>query len=112
MLQDLNVISTIGVRAVNLRQSCINIRISVEDECLPSITEPGRPEFNTSLYSSFGISVRRFGQRVRIAVPNCENIDLVMWVTCREVSSNPMIRFVITRGINLTPTSHGFLGKL
>ncbi len=29
-----------------------------------------------------GITVRRFRNRVRIVVPNCTNIDLVMWVSC------------------------------
>ena len=79
---------------------------------MPSVTEPGGQEFSTSQYNSDGISVSRFGQKVRVVVPNCENVDLVMWITCREVNSNRMMRFVITRGVNLRPTSHGFLGKL
>ncbi len=29
-----------------------------------------------------GITVRRFRNRVRIVVPNCADIDLVMWVSC------------------------------
>ena len=29
-----------------------------------------------------GITVRSFRNRVRIVVPNCANIDLVMWVSC------------------------------
>ncbi len=29
-----------------------------------------------------GITVQRFRNRVRIVVPNCADIDLVMWVSC------------------------------
>lgn len=108
---DFNVISSIGVKAVNRRGECVYIRISVEDECLPYITEPGRPEFNTTFYRSGGISIIKLRQHVKISVPNCDNINLVMWVTCQEILSYHMLHFVITRGINLQPTSHGLVGE-
>ena len=61
-----------------------------------------------SFYSN-GIRVRRLLNRVRISVPNCENKNLVMMVTCQN-RPEPMIRFDIMRGLNLKPTSHGLLG--
>ena len=54
----------------------------------------------------------KHGRRVRISVPNCENVQLVMWIVCEEVRGEGMLRFIITRGVNLRPTSHGLLGKL
>jgi len=66
-----------------------------------------------------GISVRKYTNRIRIAVPNCEDHDLIMWVFCLNDTfsyndtltfHSPMIRFVIARGFNLQETSHGILG--
>jgi len=59
-----------------------------------------------------GIRVRRFSDRVRIAVPNCEYLELVMWVMYQERGDQRMLKFVITRGYNLAPTSHGLVGEL
>ena len=57
-------------------------------------------------------------------VPNCQDIDLVMWVFClnntfwsrtsteeNEVTFDAeMLRFVIARGLNLNEHAHGILG--
>ena len=58
-----------------------------------------------------GVYIRLYPTRVRISVPNCGNVSLIMWVTCQNVSGQEMIRFNISRGIPLQPTSHGLLGK-
>ena len=50
--------------------------------------------------------------QVRISVPNCEYLDLVMWVMYQERDDQRMLKFVITRGYNFAPTSHGLVGKL
>jgi len=105
--------STIGVRAVDNDNQCRNIQVDL-DGCRASVdgVEITMP------YRMAGISVRRYTNRVRIAVPNCEDHDLVMWVFCldgtftsRAVTFQaPMIRFVIARGLNLQETSHGIIG--
>ena len=69
-------------------------------------------------YKVGGIFVHKYSTHVRIAVPNCEDNDLVMWVFCHTGTfqngnttfNAPMIRFVIARGFNLAETSHGILG--
>ena len=48
---------------------------------------------------------------MRVSVPNCESVQLVMWIVCEEVRGEEMLKFTITRGVNLRPTSHGLLGK-
>ena len=102
---DGNIINTIGVRAVADNNVCYNIRVDLVG-CMASVN--GNPVVD-SFYSS-GIRVRRLLNRVRISVPNCENKNLVMMVTCQN-RPEPMIRFDIMRGLNLKPTSHGLLGK-
>ena len=114
----LNVIDQIGVRAVDESGSCKNIQVDV-DGCSASID--GTPI--TSLYSSQGIMVRPFSRRVRIAVPNCNELSLVMWVICETRTledpfggdasvTGDMIKFVVARGLNFGHRkAHGILGK-
>ena len=54
------------------------------------------------------IRVRKFNNRWRVSVPNCERASLVMWITCEE----ELLRFDVARGSNLKSTSHGLLGEL
>ena len=115
-----NVIDEIAVKAVGNDGVCRNISVTV-DQCTATVDDI---QLNSS-YSSAGISVRLYRNRVRIAVPNCQNLDLVMWVFCEEgkfigdpnlgepdVTINAaMIRFVIARGFNnIRETAHGILG--
>ena len=111
---DINVIDTIGVRAVDNDNQCRNIQVD-RDGCRASVdgVEITMP------YRMAGISVRKYTNRVRIAVPNCEDHDLVMWVFCLNITftyndtstlQSPTIRFVIAHGFNLQETSHGILG--
>ena len=108
-----NIISSVGVKAVNNLRQCVNIAVSIESGCHPEIGGTFMDRYNFA-----GISVRRFGQKVKISVPNCENTELVMWVLCENITDQneniigqEMIRFLISRGVNLRPTSHGLLGK-
>ena len=100
-----NIISQVGVRAVGDSGQCYNVRVDLTG-CALSVD--GIP-MNTT-FDEDGIRVRRTLNRVRISVPNCENKNLVMVVTCSFLPE-PMIRFDIMRGLNLRPTSHGLLGK-
>lgn len=105
-----NIVSAIGVRAVNKFGQCVNIRVDLEGNCTPVIMD-GNETVVTSRYRSGGVSVSKHRERARISVPNCENVQLVMWVVCEEVRGQRMVEFVISRGVNLRPTSHGLLGE-
>ena len=110
-----NIINAIGVRAKGLSDnSCHNIRVDL-DGCSANIDRPDGSSVSLASMQSFeqdGISVRKYPRRVRIAAPNCENVMLVMWVICENRNNNDMIKFVIARGVNLRPTSHGLLGRI
>ena len=110
---DINVINRIGIRAVDNASQYHNImgdlngcRAFVDGMEIPMSNRMG------------GIFVRKYSNRVYIAVPNCQDNDLVMWVFCQTGTfengnttfNAPMIRFVIARGFNLAETSHGILG--
>ena len=113
--EDGNIIDRIGVRAVGMSQSSACHDISVElagcsasvkrssDDVLLEIAEGGR-------YQEDGISIRGHRNRVRISVPNCDNVMLVMYIICEHRQDQDMIKFVISRGINLRPSSHGLIG--
>ena len=111
-----NVIGSIAVRAVDETGQCRNISVSAEG-CSASIDDTNID----AMYRVAGISVRKYPNRVRIAVPNCANINLVMWVICQngtffglnesESFTVQMIKFVITRGFNLQERSHGIIGE-
>ena len=106
-----NFIQVIGVRAVGSTGDCYNIRVFEDVNGSCSAMRMGAADVFPLGMSAFdGITVRRTLSRVRISVPNCENVNLVMWVTCEERSGVPTLRFDISRGLNLRPTSHGLIG--
>ena len=110
---DINVMDRIGIRAVDNASQCHNIMADLNG-CRAFVDGMEIP----MSYRMGGIFVRKYSTRVRIAVPNCEDNDLIMWVFCQTgtfESGNmtfnaAMIRFVIARGFNLAETSHGILG--
>jgi hypothetical protein len=107
---ELNYISTIGIRAVNLLRQCVDITVPVN--CNPTIIRGDIGILPMPRYDEAGISVRRSGSSaVRVSVPNCASSPLVMWIRCRRPNNQPQLRFDITRGLNLDPTSHGLLGQ-
>ena len=111
----LNVIGLIGVVAVD--SAGVEKEISVDlNGCMAEVDG-----VNVTRYSSDGTSLRKYSRRVRISVPNCDGPTVVMWVVCQNnILSDPftgddiqaeMIKFVVARGLNLSPQSHGLIGK-
>ena len=106
-----NIISEIGVRAVGSSGQCINIRVYQQgSRCLYEVD--GVPMTADRVVID-DVRVRRIrDDKIRIYVPNCEEFNLVMGVTCQVVEGQEMLRYDISRGLNLRPTSHGLLGEL
>ena len=117
----LNIIDEIGVRAVDDNNRCVNIRVNVGG-CTAEVN--GVSLDLMERFSQNGISVRRYNNRVRISVPNCNELTLVMWAICEiRTVDNPdvpgerlnsrMIKYVVMRGLNFGHrVAHGLLGKL
>ena len=116
----LNVIDEIGVRAVDTADQCVNIRVDVGN-CTADVNDVALDVMGR--YSMNGVSVRRYRNRVRISVPNCNDLTLVMWVFCETRTledhadgskvTGDMIKFVVMRGLNMgNRPSHGLLGKV
>ena len=116
-----NIIDEITIRAVSLNGVCKNVIVSIYSGCRASIDGT----LLNSTYSSAGLSIRTYKNRVHISVPNCQDLDLVMWVFCEQntligfpeigepdiTAVVDMLRFVIARGFNIRETAHGLLGK-
>ena len=102
---DINIIGKVGVYAVDNDGDCQRITIDVVN-CRGTVGATVVTQ--ASPYMKAGIRVRKGRRHFRIAVPNCERQDLVSWVICEQ---GDMLKFVITRGFNLRPTSHGLVGK-
>ncbi|XP_019849170.1 PREDICTED: uncharacterized protein LOC100641243 [Amphimedon queenslandica] len=112
---DGNIISAIGIRASDDNEQCHLINI-VQDQttgfCVTTVNSGAPLVVGDTGFQDDSVSVRqRMATRVRIGVPNCERIPLVMWVTCQNMSGELMMRFDISRGVNLRPSSHGLLGQ-
>ncbi len=112
---ELNVMDSIGVRAEGLGGTCRNIRVDLEN-CAVSMNQAGERDGLVPITGTFqqdGISVTPRSDRVRISVPNCDSLSLVMWVRCQKATPSmpAQLRLRIMRGVNLKPTSHGLLGK-
>ena len=123
----LNIIDSMSFLAIDNQHACQRISVDVVN-CTATVN--GHPllpmsrkrHVVNSPYEKNGISVRSYKSRVRISVPNCADNSLVMWVICQQqplqipftdtkTSPVDMIKFEITRGLNLKETSHGLLGK-
>ncbi len=117
-VRDQNIISSVGIRAEGNSQTCRNIRVDL-DGCAAFANPMGGGNLmslGSSVLEEDGISVRPYSDRVRIMVPRCNNkLRLVMWVICEqgrpEFEIPSSIRFHVSRGVNLNPTSHGLLGE-
>ena len=113
----LNIVDAIGVRAVSNNVTCLNIRVGL-DGCEVTINGAA---IRGRTYRNDGITIRVYPNRVRISVPNCGDMELVMWVFCTsgrtedpytwEYFSFDFIRFVVVRGLNLAEESHGLIGE-
>lgn len=114
---DLNVVSEIGVRAVTENEgACMAVKVTqVGSVCSTTVTLASGGSMPLSIgqeVNTNGIQVRQLNSyRVRISVPNCEQVNLIMWATCEVNDNIAMMRFNISRGVNLRSTSHGLLGK-
>ena len=111
-----NIIRQVGIVAVDSNNACHNVTVTLANgQCSASRSSNNGVVMNypNSFEDTFnGVSIRqRTLNRVRVSVPNCERVPLVMWVTCENVTGQEMIRFDISRGINLRPSSHGLLGE-
>lgn len=117
---NVNIIDDVAVRAVDNLQRCVNISVSIETGCSALVNGVER-----SRYSSGGVNVRAFPNRVRISVPNCNDLMLVMWVLCEEQDfknntgtvtntiTRSAIKFVVMRGLNYgNRLAHGLLGNV
>ena len=113
---NVNVIKKIGVKAVDDDNKCVKILVDRE-QC--SVNVEGT-NLGMERYSSGNINVRRYSKRARISVPNCNDINLIMWVICEERTilisnesiTGKMLKFVVLRGLNYGRRAHGLLGKL
>ena len=118
--ESLNVMNSIGVRAVDNDNRCVNIGVDV-NECAAIVN--GANLNSMGRYSAAGVNVRRYRNRVRISVPNCAERTLVMWQICeRRTFDDPgqpgaditadIIKFVVMRGHNFGHRkAHGLLGN-
>ena len=105
----LNIITQIGVRAIDSLGNCVRVRIDSASNCTPVVVTSNGGVVSEVRYDRDGVVVSKVRNRVRVSVPNCGGKRLVMWVTCQAPGG--MMRFDITRGVGLSPTSHGLLGK-
>ena len=103
----LNVIDAIGITTVDDAGNCVQIKVNLSASCMPYVEGVQRAQ-----YGAYGVGVAKYRQKVRISVTNCKVQPLVMWVTCVEDSSYQTLQFMVTRGLNLSPTSHGLIGKV
>jgi hypothetical protein len=101
----LNAMSVIGMYAATSATpngNCAEIEINI-DNCAASLDG----ELIELVAQVDDIRIRKFNNRWRVSVPNCQRPSATMWITCEA----NMLRFRIARGSNLAPTSHGLLGQ-
>lgn len=107
----LNIIGAIGIRAEDDKGVCRDVLVNLNGCSVSTGVGGVLSDVQSGLFSMDGISIRkRSVDRVRISMPNCDSVRLIMWVIC-ERGAIDMIRFQVARGINLRPTSHGLSGE-
>ena len=112
-----NVIKQIGVVAEDNADQCHRIQVDVSEdgECITQIDGTSI----SSRYNRSNIMVIPGTKYVFIAVPNCQEQPLTMWVRCQkptircpitEPFEQPMIKFVVSRGLERRSEAHGLIG--
>ena len=109
IVEDGNVIRALGIKAVGIGGTCHNIEIRMNDNN-PVVTLVDDSEIS-GIFESDGIRVRTYTDQVHISVPNCGVVNLIMWARREDVNGQSMLRFQVSRGYNLAPTSHGLIGR-
>lgn len=117
-----NVIKEIGVVATDNSTECHYIRVAVVNNgsCV-AMVDGQAPQ--SGIYNSRGIRFNHKNGLVRITVPNCSplhlKLELVMWVRCQKCVlvhgsriEQPLIKFVISRGLKNRALAHGLIGEL
>ena len=102
-----NIMRAVGIRAVSQSGACHNIEVRINGTLTTTVDDTEI----SGVFVSGGVRVRAYSDRVRVSVPNCELVDLVLWVTRDVTNGQAMLRFQVSRGYNLSPTSHGLIGK-
>ena len=105
-----NIISAVGVTAIDRDGACHEIEANIDPQC--SVAVDGNRLDIGETFSNAGITVIRYQGRVKIAVPNCGRVELVLWFICKAVHNAVISEFIIARGVTLQPTSHGLVGKM
>lgn len=103
-----HVIRELGILAEDDNRQCRQVLAVMNDDGDCSVMVDGS-EVNVS--NSGGLRVNKNRNRIRVSVPNCDNHRVVIWASCEDFFGNQIMRLVVTRGLNLRPTSHGFLGQ-
>ena len=106
--QHLNALGSVGMVAIDNAGQCLSLIVRHDGDCVASVN--GQP-VQTS-YNRNGISIARSARHVHIKVPDCDHVDLTMWVMCQRVEGYNMMKYVVTRGLNMHPTSHGLIGEI
>ena len=115
--EDLNVVTEVGVRAVTENAGdCTSVIVALDHNmCNTAVISASNDSMVLNVGEAFDKNAIHVHQqtpnRVRISVPNCEQLELIMIVTCEVINNMSMIHLNVSRGVNLRPTSHGLLGK-
>lgn len=110
-LQDINIIKSVGVKAVDTSGICHSIEVNMTFGSDRFIALVDNVQVVESIMLN-RITVQRLSDYIRITVPDCEFQDTMMWVMYQEISGQRMLQFIIDGGSTLAPTSHGLLGEL
>ena len=105
--QHLNTLGAVGMVAIDNNGHCMSLTVRHNGDCVATIND--QPVLTS--YHRNGISVTKSPGNVRIKVPDCEHVDLTMWVMCQKIEGLNMMKYVVTRGLNMHPTSHGLIGE-
>ena len=108
--QHLNTLGAVGMVAIGGCHNtghCMSLAVSDNGDCVATINN--HPVLTS--YHQYGISVTKSPGNVKIKVSHCEYVDLTMWVMYRKIDGLNMMKYVVTRGLNMHPTSHGLIGE-
>ena len=115
-----NVIGQIGIVTSDSRDRCHQIQVDVttDGQCQTQI-DGVVISLGTTNTTSTGVNIMAGRHYVRVSTPNCAEQALVMWIRCHKPTLNqtgdsfeqPMIKFVVTRGLKTRSEAHGLIGE-